>query len=290
MNNISIIIPTFNRLDTLKKVLPSYVTQKHVKEIIVIDDCSSDDTYQYMKSFSKMNSKVIYFRNPKNIGQPSTQNLGVKISSAEYVFIGEDDLELPKNYFVTLLKHMHDEKADIIAGRRLWLQKGESKKDALYRHNKSTGRPFDRTLLITDCGIKLENDIELPLVDASMLIKKGVFKNVAFDNYYSKTAWREETDFQLMALIKGYKIIYCPHVYNYHLYKERNKGGNHSHSILIYELSIFRNNLYMARKYWSFLQKEFDISYLFFLRFTYYRLSRSLVGWASAFKKHVLNY
>ncbi len=276
--NISVIIPTYNRLSTLKMVINSYIKQPQVKEIIIINDCSTDSTLDFLKNLSKIESKVKYIHNTINMGGTYSKNRAFLLATGAYIFIGEDDLELPVGYFDKLLEHMEESDADIVAGRRLWLQKHESKSQALIRHNKSSGWPFDKYLLITYCGIKLKDDVELPLVDASMLIRKNVVKDVQYDNYYAKTAWREETDFQLMALERGYKIIFCPHVYSFHLFKEKNTGGNHSHSIFVYELTIFRNNMYMARKYWKFLQDKFGLNYLFYLRFILYRLSKLAIS------------
>ena len=44
---ISVIIPTYNRIDKLERVLPSYLSQRHVGEVIVVDDASSDGTRDF---------------------------------------------------------------------------------------------------------------------------------------------------------------------------------------------------------------------------------------------------
>lgn len=274
MNIISIIIPTFNRLNTLKKVLPSYVRQKLVKEIIVIDDCSTDDTNQYMKSFSKINSKVLYFRNPTNMGQPATQNFGVSKSTGDYIFIGEADVFLPKNFLLKLYEHAEQNQADIIAGRRIWMRKDENYSSSLARADDMVGTIFQRRILTTNCELKQSEDVKVALVDASMLINRKVFTKILYDNFFKRNAWRQETEFQIQALRKGFSIYFCPHVQCFHLYKESDKGGNHNHSEFMYEFGIFKNNLYMARKHWEFLRKEFKLNYLFFVEFIYYRVSR----------------
>jgi glycosyltransferase involved in cell wall biosynthesis len=288
LETISVIIPTYNRLTILKKVLPSYVNQDCVKEIVIVDDCSSDGTGNFLKKLAKQEVKIKYLRNSLNKGAPYSRNKAISKTSGNYVFIGEDDLELTDNYFETLLDHMHREEADIIAGRRIWMQKDETKQDSLLRADRIRTEVFNRNLLITNCEIKLDKDSEFPLVDASMLISRRVIEDVLYDEHYRKNSWREETDFQLSARIRGYKIIYCPHTISFHLYKNRNFGGNHAHSLFNYELEIFKNNLYMTRKHWLFLKKEFGINYWFYFRFVYYRLCRLILSRLHDFHEKVV--
>lgn len=288
MNKISVIIPTHNRLHTLRKVLPTYLSQDDVKEIIIIDDFSRDGTDKYLKIIAKQNAKVRFIKNPINLGQPESQNIGIKFSTGEYLYIGEDDLELSEGFFKTLLSHMIRTKADIIAGRRIWLRMNETNQEGLLRGNSLSESPFDSRLLITNCEVNVPTDIVIPLVDHSMLIAKRVFRDVRYDEYFRNTAWREETDFQLSALSQGYKIVFCPHAVSYHLHKLVNKGGNHGHTLFKYELGIFMNNLHMVKKHWKFLRKNFDINYFHFLSFMSYRLSRYIFPFLVKIRQAVL--
>jgi len=284
---VSVIIPTYNRLGTLKEVLSSYIDQKFVKEVVIVDDCSLDKTGQYLKSLAKNEQKIKYFRNPVNKGAPYSRNKAISKTTGKYIFIGEDDLELTDNYFKTLLDHMRKEGADIIAGRRIWMQRGEAKKDSFQRANKVKELPVNKNLLTTNCEVRLIRDTQVSLVDASMLFKKEIIDRISYDEHYRKNSWREETDFQLSALENGYNIVYCPHVVSYHYYKNKNTGGNHSRSLLSYETEIFKNNLYMARKHWSFLQREFGINYDFYFRFFVYRAGKLLMTTLSELKAKI---
>lgn len=294
MNNISIVIPTYNRLSTLKKVIDSYVNQNGVKEIIIIDDYSSDHTEEYFSQISKKYKQIKYLRNKENMGAPYSRNRAIDVAKGEYVFMGEDDLYLPNNFLNTLYKHMVSSKADVIAGRRIWLGENESFIDGLTRANKSTGNPFIKKTLTTNCEIKLDKDTELPLVDASMLISRKVFEKIKYDEHYRKNAWREETDYQISAEEKGFKIVYCPHIESYHLFKKKNTGGNHNHNLINYEKTIWINNLYMFNKHKKYLKEKFGINYIFIIRFIYYRISRLLMNELISFKKRLfgskLNY
>lgn len=258
--SISIVIPTFNRGETLLKVLPSYLHQKNVKEIIIVDDGSTDKTKEYILELSCKKTKIKYFKNHKNLGLPVSRNKGVLNSKTPYIFFGEDDIELSRNHLSILLRHLINNKADIIAGRCICLQPGESKEDALKRANQYKPEPVNYKLIMTNFQVRIDKDTPLPLLAAVMLIRKKVFTKMKYDEHYKRNAWREETDFQISAGEKGYKLYFCPHTVCYHLAKVNNKGGAHTSSLIKYELDIFRFNYYMTKKHWGYITKHFEIN------------------------------
>lgn len=95
MNPISIVIPTYNRLHTLKKVLKGLEKQT-VKnfEVIIADDGSTEDTEAGISSFHSSLS-IRYFRNSKNGGRASACNLGLKAVNTPLVVFLDNDL-VPK--------------------------------------------------------------------------------------------------------------------------------------------------------------------------------------------------
>jgi len=86
--NISVVIPTYNRYDFLKSALASVYAQTYLpKEVIVIDDGSTDNTSQIQKDFPQ----IQYFHQ-ENAGVSSARNLGIKKSSCEWIaFLDSDD-------------------------------------------------------------------------------------------------------------------------------------------------------------------------------------------------------
>jgi glycosyltransferase involved in cell wall biosynthesis len=86
--NISVIIPTYNRYQFLKRAILSVIAQTYkVSEIIVIDDGSDDNTKQIIKDFS--NIKYIY---QNNSGVSSARNIGVREAKNEWIcFLDSDD-------------------------------------------------------------------------------------------------------------------------------------------------------------------------------------------------------
>ena len=86
--NISVVIPTYNRYEVLKRALASVFAQTHSPfEVIVIDDGSTDNTSQIQQEFSTI--KYFY---QENAGVSSARNLGIEKSSCVWVaFLDSDD-------------------------------------------------------------------------------------------------------------------------------------------------------------------------------------------------------
>ena len=91
---ISIVIPVYNAKDKMAKCLNSLINQSSNNfEVIFIDDCSTDGSYEYLKKFfknAKMNVKI--HQNEKNSGPGVSRNNGIKMSEGKYLmFIDSDD-------------------------------------------------------------------------------------------------------------------------------------------------------------------------------------------------------
>ncbi|MEA5583719.1 glycosyltransferase family 2 protein [Nodularia harveyana UHCC-0300] len=89
----SVVITTYNRLNLLKRAIHSALNQTIPCEVVVADDCSSDETEEYIKS---LGNSVVYHRNPVNKGHAETVNAGVKQASGDWIkFLDDDDYLAP---------------------------------------------------------------------------------------------------------------------------------------------------------------------------------------------------
>lgn len=117
---VSVVIPTYNRIDTLIRAIDS-VYSRHVEmvEIIVIDDCSDFDIYSVLGQYNKNNIPIRVYRNSTNKGPQISRNLGIRRASFEFVaFLDSDDyfhsgkidwvLEILTNQDIDLLYHAVD--------------------------------------------------------------------------------------------------------------------------------------------------------------------------------------
>ena len=92
----SIAITTYNRLSLLKRAIESALSQTVPCEVVVADDCSSDGTEAYVRSLAetlraKGDERLVYHRNPTNLGHAATMNAGVAIAQGDWIKPVDDD-------------------------------------------------------------------------------------------------------------------------------------------------------------------------------------------------------
>lgn len=90
----SFAVPVFNGEDTIADTLQSLVDEcDEFSEIVVVDNCSTDDTAIIVESFAKQHKVVRYIKNEKNLGYDRNFNNCMRFSKGEYVWlVGDDDV------------------------------------------------------------------------------------------------------------------------------------------------------------------------------------------------------
>ena len=116
---LSICIPTYNRVKFLKvclqNLLPQIIPYKDEVEVIVIDNCSIDETQQLVNDFIKEYSFIKYYRNVKNLGYTGNQIKAYTLSNGFYTaFLSDDDVYLD-TLLNKLLKIIYKKKYIFIA-------------------------------------------------------------------------------------------------------------------------------------------------------------------------------
>lgn len=97
MKDVCIIIPTYNSIQCIDKTLESVFNSKNVSfEVIIVDDCSTDGTYEYLFN-SKWENKVTVCQTVSNTGSPNAgRNIGFLMSNSVWVnFLDHDDCITP---------------------------------------------------------------------------------------------------------------------------------------------------------------------------------------------------
>lgn len=93
MSKISVIVPAYNTGSKVRECIESILNQSHKDlEVILVDDCSNDDTYAIMCEYVEKDERVRAFRNPINSGAGFSRNVGIEKATGEYVtFVDSDD-------------------------------------------------------------------------------------------------------------------------------------------------------------------------------------------------------
>ncbi|WP_017316672.1 glycosyltransferase family 2 protein [Mastigocladopsis repens] len=106
----SVVITTYNRLKLLQRAIDSVLNQTIPCELIVSDDCSSDDTQAYVKSLStelcvRENApRLVYYRNEVNQGHAAAVNAGVLQARGDWIKFLDDDDYLAPNCLEEMVK------------------------------------------------------------------------------------------------------------------------------------------------------------------------------------------
>ncbi|MBP6385870.1 MAG: glycosyltransferase family 2 protein [Pseudarcicella sp.] len=121
---LTIIIPAYNEAKTihliLNKVLQVQLINGIEKEIIIVNDCSTDATEEIIKKYiSDSNSSLIQLENHAyNQGKGAAIHTGIKSAKGDFVLIQDADLEYDPNEYNKLLKPIVDGYADVVYGSR----------------------------------------------------------------------------------------------------------------------------------------------------------------------------
>ena len=116
---LSIIIPCYNEEKTIKIIIEKVLKfNLYEKEIIIIDDCSTDSSRQIIKKLSLENSNIKYFFLEKNLGKGAALSKGFFEASGDIILTQDADLEYDPSDYPKLLKPFIDTDADIVYGSR----------------------------------------------------------------------------------------------------------------------------------------------------------------------------
>ena len=114
---LSIIIPCYNESKTISTIIDKVISSsEYEKEIIVIDDFSTDGTVDILKSIEKKISKLIF--NEKNYGKGYCLKRGIQEASGDIVLIQDADLEYSPNDYPKLIEPIKQGYADVVYGSR----------------------------------------------------------------------------------------------------------------------------------------------------------------------------
>ena len=243
MKLVSILITCFNAKDTIERTVNSALIQDWQNiEIIIIDDCSMDGSYELLESLYLKESKISLFRNPINLGYPASLNKGIRKSKGEFIAIFDDDDENKKNRVSSQVKKIisceEKYKNDLTlcySNREIYRNGSNICDHVALAIGRKAPEPFGEEVAEFIFGFNVS-----PLKNwgmfgsCTLMVKKDVFNKLGeFDESFRRSS---EWDFAIRAAFQGayFVAVNKPLIKMY-----KTKGSDKANKIpLIYSLKI----------------------------------------------------
>lgn len=113
--DLTVIIPAYNEGRTIKNVIKEVLKHPRVKEVIVVDDGSKDNTTYHIERFK---DSIIFIKNEQNSGKGFSVRRALEHATSKYTIIQDADLELSPSSYDHLFKELELTGADMVNGRR----------------------------------------------------------------------------------------------------------------------------------------------------------------------------
>ena len=199
-NNISLYIAAYNAEKTIEKSIRSILQQTlKPKEIIIINDCSTDKTLNLLKKFNQI--KII--NNKKNYGLAKSRNIALKYSKYNFLASIDSDVVCKKNWLETLFNTMVKKKADLIGGK------------LIDKYIKEPANHWRSYYLKQNWGDKQINNPQF-IFGANFLLNKKKIKNLNIKYNETFRTNGEDVNFSKVLKSKNCNLYYEPRALCYH--------------------------------------------------------------------------
>lgn len=241
-------LPVYNKLECLKKYLSTIINQNIIDyEVIIVDDFSTDGSYEYLKEIEKTCNKLKVYRNEKNMGIGYTRNKLISYSSGKYlIFVDPDDYieenllkELDKYYDLDLDVIRFQNIIEPVGANQILKEQGKN----LYRYSCL---PTD---IITGEEALLQwffGERKINTFPWTYAIKKDIFHGVK----YPETTILEDLAITPYLIAKSNRIKAIDFV-GYHYLKYDSSLSTNSNDYAVYKLEVLKQIIEIAKKYIS---------------------------------------
>jgi len=113
---LSVIMPVYNEIKTIREIIAKVLAVDIPKEVVIVDDCSTDGTREYLKTLSHNAIRVLYHE--KNQGKGAAIRTGLASVTGAITIIQDADLEYDPNEYHQLIDLIAKDKADVVYGSR----------------------------------------------------------------------------------------------------------------------------------------------------------------------------
>lgn len=206
---VSVIIPTYNRGKLILRAINSVLNQTYKNiEIIVVDDCSSDDTKTIVQSIN--DKRVRYLCLDKNSGACVARNKGIECAQGDYIAFQDSDDEWLPSKLEKQIEIMKSVKADVSFCN-------------FTKINKTTSERIIQPKNISEDFLKYETLLKKSIVSTQCIVaKKECFKDIKFDETLPRL---QDWDI-ILSLSKKYSIYHIDEAL-VNMYVQEDSISNH---------------------------------------------------------------
>jgi len=215
---ISVIVPTYNSALFVERCLDSVINQsiKNI-EIIVVDDLSTDQTINIIKSYADICNKIKIFESKKKGMAGGARNIGIENSNGKYIsFIDSDDW-IDTDFYYHMVNIIERDNVDIaVCGVK---REYENAKSSSVRYNYNTKNTIDGKYALTLLSNVIDQDVSISAIVCNKLFKASLIKDHMrrfIDNCYN-----EDDVFMFDIFLDAQKVGITNNT-NYHQYQRRN--------------------------------------------------------------------
>ena len=221
---VSILIPTYNRELFIGEAIESAINQKYKNlEIIIVDNCSKDNTNEIINNYLKLDNRIIYYKNNENIGPVLNWNKCIDLASGEYVKILWSDDLIDDNFIFDTISVFSDKTAFVLTGYNIL----DSISNKILYNSKFQYKNYSTVEYIKD--ILLFNSCDFPVSPASAIFRLKDLRNsfvIEIPNNENLDSKKNGAGNDLLIMLniainKKYDIIKCINIYqNQNMYNK----------------------------------------------------------------------
>jgi len=118
MLTVGVVIPVYNEGRTLHLIVSKVLARPEVAELVIVNDCSTDNTWNAMQELAKQDTRIRIFTHDVNQGKGAALRTGFQHVKSEIIIIQDADLEYDPDEYPRLLQPILNGKADVVFGSR----------------------------------------------------------------------------------------------------------------------------------------------------------------------------
>jgi GT2 family glycosyltransferase len=221
---VSVTIVTYNSGRFIRRCLDSVLQQRYpLKEVIVIDNASTDGTVDILERFEGRCRIVL---NEKNIGFAAAQNQAIGLAEGDWILTLNPDVLMMPNFIQSLVEAGNREPdVGTVCGKLLSMSATfdlpqEPRVDSTGIYFTPTMRHLDRGSLEVDNGHYLNYEYVFGATAAAALYRREMIDDISIDGEFFDHeffVYREDADVAWRAQLLGWKCLYTPYARGYHV-------------------------------------------------------------------------